>query len=212
MTGKKLKVLSRVPVLGPKARNREPSADDVRELWRVTCAKYRTTAVVEWTAEDIAKVRKVLASMGIVPSPDFMEKFVVTIGDGIYVPFRPGIAGVRWTLRQQVDVVAHEHEHVVRDRAPPGIEYEFGYATNATTRAYDEMQAYRADMVVEWRLWRTALDPQSIASMLKDYGCGADDVAMVAKMLRLSMISIRKGAMPSEPARFVCDFLEARWS
>ncbi len=100
-----LKILDRIPLFQLRRLHpADPSPDDVREAWRVTCARYGTTPVVQWTAEDIATVRKALAAMGVDVPPDFMQKFVVTSGTRIYVPFAIGVPGAIWTLRQQVEV------------------------------------------------------------------------------------------------------------
>ncbi len=208
-----LKILDRIPLFQlRKVRPAEPSPEDVRQAWRVTCAKYGTVVVDKATAEDQKLIAKILDAMGIVPDDAFMTRFVTTLGSRIYVPFTPGTATPIWSLRAQVDVLGHEHEHVWQDRGAGGVEYAFRYATNSTMRAYYEMQAYRVDMAIEWQLWRNELDPSAVASVLRNYDCDEADIVMVTKMLRLSMVSIRKGAVPSEVARFVIDWMIARWS
>ncbi len=215
--GRMLKILDRIPLFQlRKVRPAEPSPDDVREAWRVTCARYGTTVVDKATAADQKLIAKLLDAMGIVADDRFMTGFVTTIGTRIYVPFTPGIPTPIWSLRDQVEVLVHENEHRVQDLLAgpdPNLEYEFSYATNSTKRAYFEMVCYRAGIAACWRLWKQTPNMEHIAqSMKQSYACDDADVAMVLKMLRLSWISIRKGAMPSEVARFVCEFLEARWS
>jgi hypothetical protein len=217
MSGKMLKILDRIPLFQlRRVRPAEPSADDVREVWRVTCAKYGTTVVDKRTAEDQKLIARILDAMGIVPDADFMTRFVTTLGNRIYVPFTPGTVTPIWSLRAQVEVLVHENEHRVQDLLAgpdPNLEYEFNYATNSTKRAYFEMVCYRAGIATRWRLWREEPDMNRIAQSMKEsYACDDADVAMVLKMLKLSWISIRKGAMPSEVARFVCEWFEARWS
>lgn len=217
MSGKMLKVLDRIPLFQlRRMRPAEPSPADVREAWRVTCARYGTTVVDKATAADQKLIAKILDAWGIVPDERFMHSFVTTIGSRICVPFTPGVADEVWSLRDQLEVLVHENEHRVQDLLcgpDPNLEYEFAYATNSTKRAYIEMVCYRAGISARWHLWHEAPDMDRIArSMKASYACNDADVAMVLKMLRLSWISIRKGAMPSEVARFVCEYLEARWS
>jgi hypothetical protein len=207
-----LKVIRHVQVMPFMQRWPDPSPDDVRELWKAMTAKYNTHVIDKNNSAEMKLVADVLDRLKIVDKEKFLREYVTTVGDGIYTPFTPGIVVGPWDLWQQTMVVGHEHRHVEQDRAKEGLIFELEYATNATKRAFYEMEAYRVNMTLAWYFRREELSPVSLAAMLSDYGCSLADVEMVAKMLKLSLVSIKKGAIPSPACQFEIDWLKARWA
>jgi hypothetical protein len=114
-------------------------------------------------------------------------------------------------LWQQIAVCVHEHYHVGQDRSMDGLLFEYSYASNSTTRAYYEAEAYRVNMTLDWRYMGNVLDPAYLASLLKAYNCNEGDIRMVEKMLRVSLVAIKRGAIPGTVTQFACNWLDARW-
>lgn len=197
-----------------RLRAQNPTADDVREFWRVMTSRYGTRIIDKNNSVDMKLVADFLDAMKIVDREAFLRRYVTTIGTRIWLPFTPGVESGGWTLWEQIVVCVHEHHHVYLDRmAGEGLEYEFAYATNSTKRAYIEMECYRCNMCMHWHFLGVALDPVQLAAKLKvGYGCNDADVAMVAKMLKLSLMSIKKGAIPGTATQFAVEYLTARWS
>jgi len=209
-----LKVLKRirVPLISKLQAWPDPSPDDVRDLWAAMTAHYNVRVLDKNSASEMQMAADAADRLGLVARDRFLRDFVTTIGDRIYAPFTPGIVTGPWDLWQQTMVVVHELVHVAQDRAQQGILFEYQYASNSTKRAYYEMEAYRANMTLTWIFRNEELSSVGLASLLVDYGCNMADVTMVSKMLQLSLVSIKKGAMPSAPCRFAVDWLRARWS
>ncbi len=205
------KVLKHIPVLSPR-RWPDPSSEDVRLLWAAMAAKYNVQIIDKDNASEMQMVADSVDALGILDKEHFLDDYVTTIGDKIYAPFTPGIAVGAWDLWQQTMVIGHEIVHVSQDRAKEGILFELEYSTNSTKRAYYESEAYRVQMTLSWCFRREILNSTVMAGMLADYACNMDDISMVEKILKMSLISIQKGAVPHPVCQWQKQWLEARWS
>jgi hypothetical protein len=185
--------------------------EDVSEFWQAMQARYRTSVLDKSVDEDARLIAKFLDAMGIMSGNTWLENYCSTIGNRIWIPFTPGVPHGAWDLWQQVAVCVHEHYHVGQDRSMDGLLFEYSYASNSTTRAYYEAEAYRVNMTLDWRYMGNVLDPAYLASLLKAYNCNEGDIRMVEKMLRVSLVAIKRGAIPGTITQFACNWLDARW-
>lgn len=204
-------VLTRIPLVGRYFRKVDPTADDVREFWKASLVRWDTKRIDKDKAQEMQLVAEVLGLLGIVNKQDFLRRFTTTVGTRIYTPFDPGIPTPEWSLWNQITVCVHEHHHVFQDRAAGGLGFEWAYLTNPAQRAQYEAEAYRTNMVMDWRYQGRMLDPKVLAALLNNYGCSAVDVAVVAKMLALSVPSIKADAIPSDVCRWSTTWLDTRW-
>jgi hypothetical protein len=205
------RAMRQLPLVGRFFRSVSPTPDDVREFWKVMCDRYSTKRVDKSDSMEMRWIAQALGLMGIVDQRDFLQRFTTVIDSTIYTPFVPGVPTPAWSLWGQVRVCVHEHVHVFQDRASGGLGFKWNYLTSAASRAHYEAEAYRTDMVLEWRYQGRMTDPLSLASNLKSYGCSDVDVEVVRRMLALSIPSIREGAMTHEVCRWACDWLDQRW-
>ena len=185
--------------------------EDVIEFWRVMLARYNTRILNINDPADNSLVQHGLSRMGVT-DPNVLQNYAITFGTAIYLPFTPGKAVPKWPLWDQIKTCLHEHFHVARSRQFEGVEYGFIYQTNSTSRAYFEGEAYRTQLVLEWRYKGKTSDPEALAEKLRAYKCNDSDISMVAKILRLSLFSIKRGAVPDSVTQFACDWLDARFA
>jgi hypothetical protein len=151
----------------------------------------------------------------VLPTSDFIEGYVTTIGRTIYVPFEIGdespVGNHMWSLEGQAAVCAHEHQHVVQQRRD-GFWYSWRYATNTAARAAYETEAYIATLEMKWALgadgWDLYQDAKRHAEGLKNYGCTDNDVAVAAIQLAGACTDITRGVRKTEAARMALEYLQ----
>ena len=204
-------VLTRIPLVGRYFRSVKPTPDVVREFWAASLARWDTTRIDKANAAEMKLVAEVLGLLGVLNQQDFLRRFTTTVGTRIYTPFDPGVPTPEWALWSQITVCVHEHHHVWQDRAAGGLGFEWAYLTSSAQRAQYEAEAYRTNMVMDWRYQGRMLDPKVLAALLKNYGCSAVDIAVVEKMLALSIPAIKAGAMASDVCRWSATWLDRRW-
>lgn len=204
-------ILTRIPIVGRLFRRADPSSEDVREFWKAMCAKWDTTRIDKANSNEMKLVGEVMGLLGVVNRQDFMRRFTTTVGTRIYTPFDPGVPTSDWSLWSQITVCVHEHHHVFQDRAAGGLGFEWAYLTNPAQRAHYEGEAYRTNMVMEWRYQGRMPDPYALAALLRYYGCSQSDIDVIGKMLALSIPSIKAGAMTSDVCRWATVWLDKQW-
>lgn len=178
----------------------------VQQLWTCMCERYGTTVVRKQDSWLMRLAARVL------PTSDFLEGYVTTIGRTIYVPFEIGVEEPGWSLEAQTAVIAHECQHLVQQRRD-GFWYGWRYATNTAARAAYETEAYRATLEMKYALgadgWDLYQEAKRHAEGLKNYGCTDNDVAIAAIQLAGACTDITRGAVKTEAARTALEYLNA---
>jgi hypothetical protein len=205
------KVLARIPLVGRFFRRVDPTPEDVREFWKASLAHWDTTRIDKAKSDEMKLVGEVLSLLGVVDKQNFLRRFTTTIGTRIYTPFEPGVPTSEWSLWSQITVCVHEHHHVWQDRAAGGLGFEWAYLTSSAQRAHYEAEAYRTNMVLDWRYQGRMLNPRDLAAKLRFYGCSTSDIEVAAKMLALSVPSIKAGAIASDVCRWSVGWLDEWW-
>lgn len=205
------RILARIPLIGRIFRSANPAPEDVVEFWKVMTGHFATKVVNKSDSKEMQFVAEALGLMKILDKDAFLKRYTTTIGDKIYIPFEIGKPNDSWSLWSQITVCVHEHQHVFQDRAAGGLTFEWDYLTSTAKRAHYEAEAYRTNMVMEWRYQGRMLNPTHLAGLLANYACTPTDIAVVEKMLKLSIPSIKAGAITSDVARWACNWLDARW-
>jgi hypothetical protein len=204
-------VLARIPLVGRFFQHVDPKPEDVVEFWKVMTEHFATKVVNKADSAEMKFVADALGLMKILDKDAFLKRYTTTIGDKIYIPFTIGEPHESWSLWSQITVCVHEHQHVFQDRAAGGLSFEWNYLTSSAKRAHYEAEAYRTNMVLEWRYQGRMLNPAHLAGLLKNYGCSDVDIAVVEKMLALSIKPIKAGAITSDVCRWGTIWLDARW-
>jgi hypothetical protein len=204
-------ILARIPLVGHLFRHVDPTSEDVVEFWKAMQHQYATTRIDKANSAEMKIVAELLGLLGVLDKKAFLEKYTTTIGDKIYAPFTPGVPTADWSLWSQIAVCVHEHHHVYQDRAAGGLRFEWDYITSSAKRAHYEAEAYRTNMVMEWKYQGRMINPLYLAKLLANYGCSISDIEVAEKMLRLSMPAIKQGAIASDVCRWATIWLDKRW-
>lgn len=188
------------------------SGTKVKEFWDYMSAHYDTT-VLEKNSDlkkiiDVAKdfslnslkelgteiyaVGLFLDKLGFMDVNKFMTSYATTLGDRIYVPFEIGKKDKIYSLKKQVVVCVHEHQHVLQFRKEP-FAFAIRYLADRAQRALFEAEAYRCNMEIEFALEGKVPKVSGYADGLKSYGCTEEDIKVVEKALRLSKQTIEAG-------------------
>lgn len=145
-----------------------------------------------------------LRAVGMDPS-----RYATTLADHIFTPFRFGEERPGWGLWDQMEVLAHECQHVEQYRRR-NILHGIDYITSAARREGIEAQCLSANL--ELHHWRYGLVeswyPHARVEGLAAYGCSAKDVAVAEKHLRTIAASAKRGLVISRAARVAISWLE----
>lgn len=188
-------LLQSLPVVGRAFVDIRP--EEVWAFWRYMQDHFRTTVVNKRDAIEMQLVAQVLDALRIQKADRFLKNYTTTFGRRIYTPFEIGVPRSGWDLWNQVVVCVHEHQHVVQHERE-GLNFEVSYVADRAARARWETEAYRSNL--ELQFWRFGTTPsaRSLAGLLTEYGCRAEDVEVAAQSLALSSASVRRGAVVNE--------------
>lgn len=183
------------------------TSDHVKAFWAFMSDKYGTTAKSKIDADEMKVVSKVLGTLGVLDESAFMARFVTTIGKTIYIPFTIGEATETWSLWGQIQVCAHEHQHVIQSIEVGEAMFFARYLLDKTYRAVYEAEGYRTNMALNW--WATKDTPDITPHMksIKSYGIDQPNVDFFERTLTMSIPIIQAGGVPDEAARVTIKWL-----
>lgn len=141
-----------------------------------------------------------LDAIGVKDRELFLRTCAITVGDVIYLPFRPGPND--WYPEAQVAIVAHECQHV-QQGGDAHLLFWLRYFTSKAHRAEYETSATAVEMEVYWRLAGRFLDVKEQASRLSWYGVGKADIAVCAKHLAIVQNTLQRGGEVSEQIKVI---------
>lgn len=185
------------------------TSNHVKAFWAFMSNKYGTTAKSKADADEMKVVSKVLGTLGVVDQDAFMARFTTTIGKTIYIPFTIGEATENWSLWGQIQVCAHEHQHVIQSIEAGEAMFFARYLLDPTYRAVYEAEGYRTNMALNW--WATKVPPDIAPYLksIKSYGIDQPNVDFFERTLTMSAPIIQEGGVPDEAARVAIEWLEA---
>lgn len=187
----------------------EPTPATVRAFVEHMLAEYGGKLTPKADAWEMRAAGSLLGALGILTAKSFADDYTTTIGSTVYAPFHPGDEGTGWTRWSQIEVIAHECQHLHQKRER-GLRHEADYLTSSARRAHIEAEAYAVNAalhhwhhgVIEswWPGWR--------AESLRSYGCSAQDVEVATAHLRMIAGSVRRGVVVSHAARTAIMWLD----
>jgi len=151
-------------------------------------------------SELMALAATVLNAIGVQDREMFLKHFTTTIGHTIYIPFVIGEESPGYPLWWQIQVIAHECEHVYQfegeesARKDPGaaIEFSWSYLTSEQERSMWEWKAYRTNVELHyWRHGNTGPSAAEWVAPLKHYGMSEGAIKAAEIALDLAMHTIR---------------------
>jgi len=144
-----------------------------------------------------------LNALGIKNKTQFVNHCAITVGDAIYLPFKPGDSQPPW---RQVATVAHECRHV-QQGADDHLLFWLRYFTSKAHRTEFETSALSVDMEVIYRLKGYLCDPYAFAEILAWYNVRSKDIAVCAKHLAIVKNTLQRGGEVSEQIRVIAKAL-----
>lgn len=182
----------------------------VRNLYAFMAQRFGAQVVAKGGSVEMKAVSLLLDRMGIADQDDFMQRFATTIGHRIYVPFEPGSPTGPWSLLAQATTCVHECHHVWQyDQLGPAM-FAYQYVIVPARRTLLEVQAYRTNMEVEYRLTGKMHDPIALANLLRSYAVSESDVMVAERMLKASVPTIRAGGITSRASQAALAWLKER--
>jgi hypothetical protein len=146
-----------------------------------------------------------LDKLGVMNVDKFLQDYATTLGERIYIPFEIGQED-HTSLKSQVRICVHEHQHVLQYREEP-LSFVVRYLADRAQRAMFEAEAFRCNLEVEYTLTGKVPSVTGYAEGLKAYNCTAEDVMVVEKALRLSKQTIEAGGITTKAGIVACRWL-----
>jgi len=192
------------------------SGTKVKEFWEYMSQHYDTTVLQK--NSDLSKILKLkdfsldalkelgteiyavalfLDKLKVMDVGKFMNNYATTLGDRIYIPFEPGKKNKNYSLKKQMVICVHEHQHVLQFRKEP-FAFAIRYLADRAQRAMFEAECYRCNMEIEYALTGTMPKAEGYAKSLKNYACTDEDIAVVEKALKLSAQTIKAGGVTTK--------------
>lgn len=196
-----------VPPGGDEVSTAQPKPETVREFWAAAAKRWRSDTTSKGDSGFMRSCAWWLDALGILDHDAFMSRYTTTIRRVIYVPFEVGVPDERFDLWTQIEICAHEHEHVRQfDDDPAG--FVPAYALDTARRADYEAEAYR--VTAELRFWHYQRTPDAAAvgrQLVDGYGCTEADARYCEKFLRASYDTIHAGGLISPVSQWATAWL-----
>jgi hypothetical protein len=176
----------------------------VKAFWSYMCKHYGTTAVNKPKSAEMKIAAHALELMGIMDASDFLSEFSTTVGERIYIPFKPGDT-FKVSLVDQAAICVHEHVHV---RQFKHAQFIGEYCLDSSKRALYECEAYRASMETSFYLVKDYPSPKAIAESLKAYNCNEKDRMFAKKYLTQASAIVRRGGVVTPETKVAKAWLE----
>jgi len=178
----------------------EPTPQQVKGFWDHMSAWYGSKVKSKASATEMQLIAQALGIMGIVDEDSFMNDFTTTIGKTIYAPFEVGVPSDGHTLWSQIEIGAHEHQHVIQVR-DIGVKFAVRYLTDPTWRSVYEGEAYRVSMSLHF--WRYGEVPsvEGYVHSMKSYGVSEENLDFFRSFLTMSTHTIEQGGLVDEATK-----------
>lgn len=122
---------------------------NVRSFYTAMERKFKFQVVYTGDGSHLEELSDILECVGI-PAGDFLGRFAFTVGDRVFMPWKPGGSGP--SLTQQVCILVHEIIHVVHARGKGYFRWILLYARKKAYRAHCESKALRANLEMYYYL------------------------------------------------------------
>jgi hypothetical protein len=144
--------------------------------------------------------------MGIEQPQEWLDRFAVTLGPYICVPWTPG-EGSQKALKRQLVVLAHECGHVEQWRRNP-LGFAFNYATSDTFRGHAEAECLQTNLEVGFALNGKTPSINYLVKTLLEWYFISPEVGLTAKK-NLTMYAkiVEHGAVGTAAGKAAIKFL-----
>lgn len=174
----------------------------VRAYWQHMHGLYGTRVVPKASSGFMSATGALLGALGVLDKQSFMSRYTTTVGSTIYTPFE--IGGTDRSLAGQVELGAHEHQHVVVRNRLGAVKYDVAYVVDHAARTEIEVECYTTSLEVNHMLncfdslETLQQQARTFAGLLRDYGCNAEDVLVAEVCLLGAVESVFEGGVVTE--------------
>jgi len=183
-----------------------PTPEQVKGLWNYMTNKYGTTVKAKADATEMKLIAEGLDLIGILDAEAFLTQFTTTIGSTIYTPFKVGDDYPNLTLWEQIEVCAHEHQHILQFQRD-GLGFALQYLMDPTWRAVYEGEGYRVTMTLHHWHYGTLPPVEKYVTAIESYGISGATQEFFEKYLTMSCKTLELGGVPDEAAKVALDWL-----
>jgi hypothetical protein len=179
----------------------QPTPEIVRAFYRYMNTSFDARVIAKGGAVEMRAAAWALQAMGITDASGFLKRFASTVGHRIYVPFVVGEASAGWDLWHQIEVGAHEHQHVAQSDREGAVRFAWLYVRDAAARARFEAEARTTNLEVHfWRYGK--LPPASEwVKNLEHYALGSSHIATAKAILESRAHTIARGGVYTEAGK-----------
>jgi hypothetical protein len=144
---------------------------------------FGATIVDKRRAPEMAILAFFLQQMGIMDAKKFSQRFAITIGHRIYLPYSPGVFTKEWTALEQLINIGHECGHVDLFNEDP--RYTVRYLSSRSQRCRYECQAKHTDLELYYAFTGRLLSVQKVVRSLRNYLLRKSDLKVAARDLTI---------------------------
>jgi len=183
--------------------------DDVIRLWDFMTGKYDVKVYDKRTSGLMSLAGKILQRLSIMSYEQFMNGYVTTIGNRIYIPFKLGDDEGRWSYWDQIVLCAHEFQHV-RQFNGSVVSFVWNYVRNPEKRALYECQAFRGNFEMEYFKWKELpYTSTMVKNKLRYYGCSEKILNNATHYIDSCIPTIELGGVVNQASKDVINWLRA---
>jgi hypothetical protein len=179
----------------------QPTPELVRAFYRHMNASFGARVIAKSDAFEMRAAAWALQAMGITDGAAFLKRFASTVGRRIYVPFVVGEASEGWSLWHQIEVGAHEHQHVVQSDREGAVRFSWLYVRDAAARARFEAEARSTNLELHFWRYGKLPPPTDWVKNLQHYALGNEHIATVKAILDSRVQTIARGGVYTEAGK-----------
>ena len=139
----------------------------------------------------------------------FANSYAQAYKTTMYLPFTPGRVTDKFPAFVQLQIMAHEFEHILIYR-DEGHAYTRDYLKRKSARATYEARCYTVNLELSFWMYHKIPNQDERAASLKAYGCDSTDIKVAAKYLRACIPTVRHGGVIREATEITIAWLESR--
>jgi hypothetical protein len=179
----------------------QPTPELVRDFWKHMNDSFGAHTISKADAVEMRASGWALELMGVLDASAFLKRFASTVGRRVYVPFTVGEPAERWPLWHQIEVGAHEHQHVAQSDREGAARFAWQYLRDPAARARYEAEARSVNLEVHfWRFGRLPPAAEWVTN-LEHFGLSAEHIATVRVILESRAQTILRGGVFTEAGR-----------
>lgn len=157
-----------------------------RDLWRHMSLHLHSKVAQKEDKVVMRVASRIVARRTNTTAEDFMTDFVTTLGRRIYIPFEVG-GDTDWSLRDQMLLAVHEHQHVAQWRHQP-VKFLVRYARDTRRRALFEAEAFLSEVEACAAFGWPPPDLTRRIDTLRGYGVSAEDTEAAGTWLMETLL------------------------